>query len=260
MAVIGVVLAAGAGAALAQMTAPPADLVTRKGWEVGGLLSNYKYEEPDFMWLRGDRIGASGAYTMTNSKRVYARFEGRASYGELDYEGSGTMSNVPDYLIEVRALVGRDYALGSTMAWSPYFGVGLRYLYNDLRGTTSTGQFGYRRESTYMYIPVGVTLRMPMGSEWVLVPQAEYKGLLRGVQRSYLSDTGLPLNDISNQQRQGRGYRVQVMFEGRRWSIGPWLDYWDIKDSDLQQIAPGLVGMEPANWTREAGVEVRYRF
>lgn len=257
---IGVAFAAWAGVALAQTQAPPQGVATRTGWEVGGLLTTYRYEEPDFMWLKGERIGATGAYTMRNPNRAFARFEGRVSYGELDYEGSGTMNSVPDYLFEVRALAGRDYALGSSMAWSPYVGVGIRYLYNDLRGTTSTGQIGYRRESFYYYLPVGITLRMPLGSEWVLAPQVEYKGFLRGVQRSYLSDVSPFLNDVSNQQHKGSGYRVQLMFEGRRWSIGPWLDYWNIKDSDLQQVAPGLVGMEPANWTREAGVEVRYRF
>jgi hypothetical protein len=252
--------AALAGTAQAETKAPPEGLSIRTGWEIGGLLSDYRYEEPDFMWLKGKRIGITGAYTAANPNRAYARLEMRASYGDLDYQGSGTLSGVPDYLFELRALAGRDYALGSSMAWSPYVGVGIRLLYNDLRGTTSTGQLGYRRESKYFYIPLGVTLRMPLGAEWVLAPQLEYNGFVRGSQRSYLSDTGLPLSDVTNQQRQGRGYRVQVMFESRRWSIGPWLDYWNVKDSDVQQIAPGVGGMEPANWTREAGVEVRYRF
>jgi folate-dependent tRNA-U54 methylase TrmFO/GidA len=38
------------------------------------------------------------------------------------------------------------------------------------------------------------------------------------------------------------------------------MNYWDVKDSDVQAVGVGLAGMEPANWTRETGVEVRYRF
>ena len=253
--------AALAGAARAETKAPPEGLSIRTGWEIGGLLTDYHYEEPDVMWLKGERIGITGAYTVANPNRAYARIEMRVSYGELDYQGSGTLSNVPDSLFEVRALAGRDYALGNSMAWSPYVGFAVRYLYNDLRGTTSTGLFGYRRESAYFYIPLGVTLRMPLGSEWVFAPQVEYSGFIRGSQRSYLADTGIPgYTDVTNQQRHGYGYRVQVMFEGKRWSFGPWLEYWSVKDSDVQQIAPGIGGLEPANWTREAGVEVRYRF
>jgi hypothetical protein len=44
----------------------------------------------------------------------------------------------------------------------PYAGLGFRYLYNDLRGTSSTGAIGYRRESHYFYVPLGVTLRVPL--------------------------------------------------------------------------------------------------
>jgi len=235
-------------------------LATRSGWEVGGLVARYHYEEPDFMWLKGNRIGVTGAYTLANEKRLFTRIEGRWSYGELDYQGSGTLEGVPDHLFEVRVLAGRDYRAGKVV-WSPYVGGGLRYLYDDLRGVSSTGQHGYRRDSTYFYVPLGVTLRMPLGSDWALAPQVEYSGFIRGVQRTYLSDTGNPsLGDVTNNQRDGSGYRVQLMAEGRRWSFGLWMNYWDVKDSDVQAVGVGLAGMEPANWTRETGVEVRYRF
>ena len=64
-------------------------------------------------------------------------------------------------------------------------------------------------------------LRVPLGAGWVLAPRLEYDGFVRGVQRSYLSDTGLGANNVTNGQRRGRGYRVQLMLEGRRWSLWP---------------------------------------
>ena len=250
--VLGVLLAATAVAA-------EDPLATRSGWEAGVNAGRYRYEEPDFMWLRGSRFGVSGAYTETNEKRVYGRIEARWSYGELDYQGSGTLKRVPDHLLETRMLAGRDYPHGS-LVWSPYVGAAFRYLYNDLRGITSTGQIGYRRESLYFYLPLGLTLRMPLGGSWAFAPQLEYNGFVRGVQRTHLSDAGLGFNDVGNQQRQGRGYRAQLMVEGRRWAFGTWTHYWKIMDSDIQPIGAGLGGVEPANWTRESGVELRYRF
>lgn len=230
-------------------------LATRSGWEVGGYAAQYRYEEPGVMWLKGNRFGVTGAYTETNQQHVYGRIEARWSYGEPDYQGSGTLKRVPDHLLETRMLAGRDYPRGS-LVWSPYAGAAFRYLYNDLRGFSSTGARGYRRESLYFYIPLGVTLRTPLGADWVLAPQVEYSGFVRGVQRSHLSDTGLPgLSDVTNKQRDGRGYRAKLMVEGRRWSFGLWTDYWDVKDSDVQHG-----GREPANWTRETAVEIRYRF
>jgi len=252
--------AAGFAAALWASPLQAQDLLaTRGGWEVGGQFARYHYEEPDFMWLKGERVGAAASYTFASERRTYSRFEVRWSYGELEYEGSGTLQGVPDYVLEARVLAGRDYAAGR-LAWSPYLGAGLRLLHNDLRGVSSTGQRGYRRESSYFYVPLGLILRVPLGAGWVLAPRLEYDGFVRGVQRSYLSDTGLGANNVTNGQRRGRGYRVQLMLEGRRWSLGPWLDYWKVKDSDVQPIGLGLAGLEPANWTREAGVEVRYRF
>ncbi len=235
-------------------------LATRSGWEVGGQLSRYHYEEPDFMRLEGDRIGVTGAYTLANEKRLFTRIEGRWSYAELQYQGSGTLEGVPDHIFELRVLAGGDYRTGKVV-WSPYVGGGFRYLYNDLRGVSSTGQRGYRRDSAYFYVPLGVTLRMPLGGEWALAPQVEYSGFIRGIQRSYLADTGITgLYDVTNYQRDGRGYRAQLMVEGKRWSFGVWTNYWDVEDSDVQPIGVGIAGREPANWTRESGVELRYRF
>lgn len=234
-------------------------LATRSGWEAGVQLSGYRYEEPATMWLEGPRFGVSGAYTAVTPRRAFARLEGRWSFGQLEYHGSGVMTNVPDHIVEVRLLAGRDYRSGS-IRWSPYVGGGFRYLYNDLRGATSTGAIGYQRESNYFYLPLGVTLRMPVAEGWVLAPQIEYDVFVRGVQRSYLSDTGLGFGDVSNQQNSGRGYRVQLLVESRRWTLAPWMHYWDVKDSDIQPIGMGLAGYEPANWTREAGLELRYRF
>ncbi|HEX9182058.1 MAG TPA: outer membrane beta-barrel protein [Burkholderiales bacterium] len=248
-----------AGALFAGLAWAQDPLATRRGWEVGGQISHYRYEEPGFMSLDGPRFGVSGAYTIVTPQRPFLRVEGRASLGRLDYEGSGSLPDVPDQIFEARVLAGGDFGNGR-LRWSPYAGVAFRHLYNDLRGVSSTGAVGYQRESTYFYLPLGVTLRTPLGDGWVLAPQLEYDVFVRGEQRSYLSDTGLGLSDVTNRQDGGRGYRGQLMLERQRWTFGAWLQYWNIEDSDLQPIAPGVRVYEPANETREAGLELRYRF
>ena len=83
----------------------------------------------------------------------------------------------------------------------------------------------------------------------------EYDVFLRGRQQSKLSDAGFGAPDITNEQRHGRGYRASFMVEAGHLAFGPWIDYWNIKDSE---VSNGF--FEPANRTKEAGIEVHYRF
>jgi hypothetical protein len=234
-------------------------LATRGGWALGLQGSTYEYDEPNFALLEGERIGVTGSVTFLLQNYIHSRIEGRYSYAELDYTGSGTLADVPDNIVELRGIIGRDFRAGRVV-WAPYAGLGYRYLHNDLRGMSSTGARGYRRVSRYYYVPIGVTLRMPMGEGWVLAPHIEYDAFANGKQRSYLGDTGLGFNDVTNRQRRGRGARGQLAFEGPIWSVSLWSHYWKIDDSDIQPIGLGFAGMEPANTTRETGVELRYRF
>jgi hypothetical protein len=251
-------LTAVSGTAPAQETTPSNPLLTRRGWEVGGQIAKYHYEEPNFAKLTGNRGGPVGAYTFTSPSRVYTRIDGRVSYGSLKYEGSGTQDNNPDWILEARAVIGRDYLVSENVALSPYIGLGYRYLYADGRGYTSTGAAGYRRYSNYVYVPLGLTARFRTGERWVVAPTVEYDAFLGGRQYSQLSDIGY--SDASNTQNHGYGYRAYLMFENGRWAFGPWLHYWNIKDSDIVPIGLGKAALEPANWTREYGVELRYRF
>jgi hypothetical protein len=253
--VVGLVAAAWSCAAAGQRD----PLATRGGWEAGLQGSTYEYEEPDFALLEGERFGVTGSYTFLGPHYLHSRIEARYSYARLDYTGSGTSYDEPDHLIELRAIAGKDYRAGRVV-WAPYVGVGYRFLYADGRGYTSTGAIGYRRKSRYYYLPVGVALRIPFGEGWIMVPRLEYDAFANGKQRTYLGDTGLGLNDVTNRQAEGWGARAQLMFERRHWSFGIWTQYWDIEDSDIQPIGLGLAGLEPANTTRESGVELRYRF
>lgn len=244
-------------AALAQQPDP---LATRAGLEVGAQVAGYEYLEPDIAKLSGNRLGVVGTGTLTGDSGIFGKIDLRDSYGRLDYQGSGSKTGVPDLIVEARALVGLDW-IGTSVSLSPYLGLGYRYLFDDLRGNSSTGAAGYRRLSNYLYAPVGFTTRFRLGDGWVLAPTLEADVFLLGKQISKLSDTGIPgFIDVTNTQHSGSGHRVSLMMEKDRWVFGAWTHYWHIQDSDLQPIGGGRLGMEPENWTREFGVEFRYRF
>lgn len=268
-----ILLAALLGAAVpaaAQTAASGDPRLTRRGWEVGAQASHYEYEEPDVVplgggpsgsvKLTGSRGGVGGGYTFTDVRHWYSRIDGRISYGKLKYEGSGTQNDVPDWIGEIRAVAGKDFLFGGSLGLSPYAGLGFRYLYDDLRGYSSTGAAGYRRYSSYVYAPIGLVLRVSTGGGFVLAPALEYDVFIEGRQVSQLTDTGVAgYGNVSNNQSKGYGYRAYLMFEADHWSFGPWLHYWSIKDSDVQ-CGGSVCGFEPANWTREWGAELRYRF
>jgi hypothetical protein len=58
-----VVLLASSTAAIAQKSPGPDPLATRRGFEVGGQLAHYHYEEPDFAQFTGGRVGLLGAFS-----------------------------------------------------------------------------------------------------------------------------------------------------------------------------------------------------
>ncbi len=157
-----------------------------------------------------------------------------------------------------------DFLAGSSVSFSPYLGLGYRYLYDDARGYTSTNAAGYRRHSNYLYAPAGMTTRIHLGNRWVFAPTVEADIFILGKQKSQLSDANLGYNDVTNTQESGNGHRVSLMVEKDHLAFGAWTHYWHVKDSDVQfaGVVQGRLrfAREPENYTRESGLELRYRF
>ena len=90
------------------VTADP--LLTRRGWEVGGQFSEYRYEEPSVgVKIWGPRVGIIGAYTYASASHWFFKIDGRNTFGSLNYEGSGTQDSIPDWIFETRAVLGKDF-------------------------------------------------------------------------------------------------------------------------------------------------------
>ncbi len=237
-------------------------------WELGAELSGIVYEEPGVMKEDGVMYGIAGAWTNRHDRSM-TRFEGKLSYGQVDYENSGTLDNIDDFMFEFRMLGGKDLPVSKSTVVTAYAGLGYRYLNDDSGGmTTSTGAKGYERESNYFYLPIGVEALARMGKGWSFGAALEYDLFLWGRQVSHLSDANLGLSDIENEQNDGYGWRgsIRLRKKGRskEYAIEPFIRYWDIKQSDYQYVLyNGVVwgyGYEPKNNSRELGLRLSVIF
>ncbi len=252
--------------------AEPESVNTRSGNEFGVTFSSYRYEEPSaYVSLTGDKFGVSHTGTLVLGNDWYIKDDMRFAYGNVDYSGSGINLGEPDWYYEVRALMGRDFKVNSFVL-SPYVGFGYRYLFNDSRGYSSTGAIGYRRESNYYYVPMGVTHRVEVQSREALATTLEFDYLLFGSQVTRLTDVlgyngYTAISDSTNRQNSGYGFRLNVMYEMSDFSFGPFVNVWHINDSEdvPQAVTHGGVTAieylyEPKNQTIEYGVKAAFRF
>jgi len=225
----------------------------------------------------GVKLGVLGTATYVFGNGIFIASDNRFAYSWNNYTGSGTKEGVPDYLFDLRALLGRDFDLGEApiletdLEVSPYTGLGYRNLLNDLRGRTSIGALGYRRDSQYLYLPVGVTARIGVGEVGRLAWTVEYDQLVEGWQTNDFKDFAAPEGTPGNDQFRGYGFRGKIDYEEDDWSIGPYLTYWNINQSEQTVIplhetfGPFVLNLieilsEPHNQTIESGIEARYRF
>jgi len=243
-------------------------LATQSGHELGFSLSSYRYSEPGVMNIKSNKktgIEYTGTHAFDSGwpnqhKGMFVRTELRYATGNADYDSvsTGTLSNVPDWNYEIRILGGKDFALeGYTV--SPYIGFGYRYLFSDLRGTTTTNARGYRRESNYYSIPIGLTHKLNLSNQKQLYTTFEYDYLVRGLQKTMISDATPAFSDVSNPQRRGYGLRLSTMLRMDKWTVGPSLVYWQINASDTV-TKNSLNYTEPKNNTTEIGLKANYLF
>lgn len=249
----------GALPAAAQMTAQQ-EQPGVTAYAIEGHGAAYKYKETDddgseFMNYKGKRVGVAGRITRTAANEVVTAGEAKLSYGRLDYTGSGTMSDVPDYFYEFRFLAGRRFA-AARGTLTPYLGFGWRHLVNDSSDmTTTTGAYGYTRTSDYYYLPLGADWRWTVGGGYLEL-NAEYDILLRGTQKSELVG-----ETTKSTQNRGHGVRASVLWGQGSFAAGPYMNYWKIAKSTEEICGGGFfVCWEPKNTTTEAGLRVRYTF
>ncbi len=254
---------AGTGSVLAKAIFP------KHSVEVGTEISYIKYEEPDVMEETGAMYGIVGSYTYHNNFMLKA--QGKWSYGQVDYssQGTGTLDGVDDYMLELRGLGGYDFPVSETVTITPYIGFGYRYLYDDLRGTSSTGAKGYQREANYFYSPIGIEAIVNLKDGWSLGPTVEFDYFWAGTQRSHLGDFFAGLDTLENDQDEGYGVRgsIKIQKKGDKidFLVEPFVRYWNIGESEKSNITYsgtpiGLIGYEPKNNSIEIGGKLAAKF
>ncbi|MFP3984283.1 MAG: outer membrane beta-barrel protein [Desulfurivibrionaceae bacterium] len=238
-------------------------------FEIRPEISHIEYKEPGVMEEEGIMYGIGAAYTLRSPDDYMLQVEGKFSYGQVDYENSGTMDDIDDYMFEIRGLLGYDFRILDKTMITPYVGVGYRYLNDDMSGmTSSTGASGYERESNYYYSPVGIKTLSYIGNGWLWGITAEFDYFWKGKQKSHFSDILAGLNDPENDQDDGYGYRASIEFRKElgmmSFAIEPFIRYWDIDESDHEDVTyHGSVigdGFEPANESTEIGIILAVMF
>ena len=271
-------------------------------FELGTEVYWYKYTERIGVKDSGFKGGLTGAYQYRisqnevieswsdflheTSKINIFRFEERMSYGEVKYDGSGTWSGIPDWNFETRALLGMEMPFDREIIITPYLGLGHRYLFNEfsvLPAQVVDGQqyySGYDRESTYVYLPLGLEAQKQLTMDWSLTLKSEVDILLWGKQVSHLENmvdqTGANpgFDKLQNTQKNGIGFRASLRLTRKTDRLDiffePFLRYWHIRDSEFSfetisgsYICTGNLcsgGIEPDNKTWECGLSMGAKF
>ncbi|NOZ69954.1 MAG: autotransporter outer membrane beta-barrel domain-containing protein [Deferribacteres bacterium] len=231
--------------------------------EIAPQVSHIRYKEPQVMEEKGVMYGIGGSYAYHN--KVMLKIQAGYSLGQLDYKNSGTIDNIDNYMIELRGLGGYDIPVSKATVLTPYIGLGYRYLNDDSSGKiSSTGAYGYERESTYYYSPIGIESVTQLNSAWSVGLTVEYDLFWEGKQKSHLSDVNASFSDLKNDQHQGYGWRgsVSLRKKGKKVSfvMEPFVKYWNIAKSERSFITvSGSIwgyGWEPENNSTEFGIKL----
>ncbi|MDP1994122.1 MAG: hypothetical protein Q8K40_02640 [Ignavibacteria bacterium] len=233
----------------------------------------YSYKEwsnkKPFMSLNGLMFALGGSYSYNFGKN-FVKLSSRFAMGDAKYKSksTGRNKNDPSWYIDSQAVYGHHFDLSSNLTISPYLGLGYRFLENDGSNTkTTTGHYGYLRESQYLYIPIGSDLTIPIDSKLSFVVNAEYDLFLNGLQKSHTHSSNGIGGLIENKQSRGYGLRAAA---GLRWTLEkmaieakPFFRYWSIADSKKVHQTTRYIKAtfsEPKNATKEVGLGITFKF
>ena len=239
-------------------------LEIRHIWEIGPEISYIEYREPDIMSEKGLMYGIDAAYSYHNG--VMIKVAGRFSYGQVDYQNSVTFNNIDDIIFEIRTLGGYDFKLSKSLTMTPFIGLGYRYLRDDMAGRTSPAgsEKGYLRESNYYYSPIGIEAVNVFDNGWSAGAIIEYDYFWKGTQKSNFSTAVAGYNDVENDQNSGYGLRGSIMIKKQTarlfFAIEPFIRYWNIDQSEIQNLTDYETVLEPKNESTEIGVKFTIGF
>lgn len=231
--------------------------------------ASYSYIEPNFMSNKGLLYGLRGEFNYPFKAQPIV-FLGQAEFmeGIITYDGAIvdlTDSRKPptpvsnptkDSLFELRTMGGYQMPfINYHRVITPYSGLGLRYLFDQ-----NSNEYGYEREITYYYLPLGVRVSQILNHQWSIDGHVEYNHFLSGETKSYLTS-----DPIVHHQKEGRGYRLgfggsydRYQYLGIRFEV--FYQSWNLGNSDVvkSRTSQGneIFFIEPANQTEYFGISI----
>lgn len=213
-----------------------------------GMETGYFQHKDDSMKETGFLSGMNSSFThhgnFINERFPQGMFklDGRIIFGRIKYDGvlfdrnHYEIKNVKDFSGEIRGVAGYDFSIFSDTTLTPFTGLGYRYFSDDL----SKDNAGYRRRSNYLYSPIGFETNTPLSKGWSAGIAAEYDIFWRGWQDTFLSDLDPLFSDLTNVQKKGYGFKASIKvrksMEDKNFIFEPYVDYWNIGNSDTQTV------------------------
>lgn len=179
-----------------------------------------------------------------------------------DSRTTGTYDKSNHKMVELRLLGYYPWHFAPEWTLEGYTGLGNRHLiYDDSDIISSTGHKGYFRSSIYAYVPIGIrAIKEYMDMQ--IVGHLEYNWLQKGRQVTI----GDSLLCALNYQRKGFGLRagldlyIPSCSNTIHYLIGGFIRYWNIGDSDIDNVYYRRTYYVPRNTTLEIGLRVGVGF
>ena len=226
--------------------------------EVGPELNAMQYREPGLIKENGFLYGGFASGTAIVKSNLVLNLRASLAAGTLRYDGQ-TMEGEPASMDTPNRLFTLLTSLG--YHWNPvtpFAGIGLRD-WNDNLGANSP--YGYNRQTTYLYSPLGLEISRAFGNAWTLGARAEFDLFWAGINRN--TDFPIEGNEtITLHQHSGYGAQLSIfvhhpMTRSLGLMVESFFQYWNIGRSEQVYIlAPdGLLALyEPANETSLLGL------
>lgn len=233
---------------------------TQEGLSIGLQGARFEYDEPGVMTEKGFLWGGYGSFLSSRNAPMSVRAQAHFLVGQLDYDGAiyntsnGTttpyQTTTEDTVIETQLDAGIQVDSSAEFRVRLFGGLGYRFWQDRISGET-----GYRRETTYIYLPLGVEVLTVISPEMLLSFEAQYNHWLKGKNRSYLTDVNPSFGDYEFNQDTGSGFQLAGQFSLVWPQLRPFFrliyQSWDVEDSEIKFFpTTGGYLLEPKNSTQ----------
>lgn len=202
-------------------------------------------------------------YTYRNKYFIEANTNFSGGSANFKSKGTGACENEKQIRGETKVKIGNNLWISDSMTLSPYMGFGVKYNSDYSGGTrTTTRHHLYDRHSTYFYLPIGLKMSNRLSNDWAMESFGEFDIFLGGRHKSKFPT---PHGIVTAKQKRRYGAKGAIEFtkslsKNKEISFGPYINYWNIKNSNVSPTRAGMNGREPHKTTVEVGLGIKYRF